>query len=155
MSTRYAPVIAFLLFATAVIGFLFWQQEVQYAPPIPTQEDCQYTELHNSVSTALVDATHSQPIYPHFLNPVFPCSKFNSRHLTAAARAFDEQADFFVPFTINYAKFFAQNYGGHSTPDSNPYALIAFGREITTTNTTNHHLNTKTPIQIAYGNSRP
>ncbi len=69
--------IAILLLATiaGLIGFLFYQNEVQYWIPTPVPEDYITVSMGATVESEIYHPGEKKFI--HFFNPLCPCSKFN------------------------------------------------------------------------------
>lgn len=80
-----------------VIGWLFWEQEVQYMlpTPIPSGYEVVYVNevvpLEDSLSTPL-----DRPKFYHFFKPDCPCSRFNVKHFNYLNGKYSDEIDFVV-----------------------------------------------------------
>lgn len=94
---KYTGLSVFLLSVFSLIGYLFWQQELQYTQPTPVPED--YTIVYVSQTIALdslYSNTSDRPALYHFFSPECPCSRFNLKHYNSLKRKFSDRMEFIV-----------------------------------------------------------
>lgn len=83
----------FVLTATG-IGWLFWQQELQYSLPTPKPKDyVAVTQLEEVSVRSLLPETE-KALMLHFFNPACPCSRFNSKHFKSLYQQYSQQLSF-------------------------------------------------------------
>ncbi|MCV9385700.1 TlpA family protein disulfide reductase [Reichenbachiella ulvae] len=129
---------ALLLSVILLLGFLFWEQELQYSFPTPVPNDYQIVPVNQSLvipdsSLAPID----RPVFYHFFKPGCPCSRFNVKHFNSLKRKFESKMDFVVvvpegsdfekslsyfdkelTVTIDQGMKLAHTFGVYSTPQA-------------------------------------
>ncbi|MEP3387330.1 MAG: hypothetical protein ABJO02_04025 [Reichenbachiella sp.] len=94
---KYTGVALFLVAAFGMIGFLFWQQEVQYTLPTPVPKDYALVYVNQAVH---LDNYYNQkvdkPTLYHFFSPECPCSRFNLKHYNSLKRKYGDSIQFIV-----------------------------------------------------------
>ncbi|SMD38343.1 hypothetical protein SAMN04488029_3757 [Reichenbachiella faecimaris] len=94
---KYVGLSLFLAFVFTFIGYLFWQQEVQYTLPTPVPDDYQIVYVNQSIHLDNYLKKSSQsPILYHFFSPECPCSRFNLKHFNSLKRKFGDRMEFVV-----------------------------------------------------------
>ncbi|UXP31232.1 thioredoxin family protein [Reichenbachiella agarivorans] len=86
-----------ILFVFASIGFLFWQQELQYILPTPIPADYKIVPVNEvlSINDSSLTPQH-KPRFYHFFKPTCPCSRFNVKYFNILRRNYESQVDFIV-----------------------------------------------------------
>lgn len=71
------------------MGFLFWNQEMQYILPTPIPAHYQPKVVAEHISLpATFKLVNPGPVYFHFFNPDCPCSRFNLKHFRSLTNQF-------------------------------------------------------------------
>lgn len=83
----------------AVMGAVFWQQDLQYALPTPRPANLRQTprgsvQVLPTPLLAQAEAHADRPLLLHFYNPDCPCSRFNRDHVHALFTAFGDRVQF-------------------------------------------------------------
>lgn len=96
MLYRIVFISLFLCLIAGGIGYLFWQQELQYSLPTPKPKD--YVAVAQ-LEAVLVRSRLPKPgkgkaLMLHFFNPSCPCSRFNSKHFASLYRQYSQQLQF-------------------------------------------------------------
>ena len=89
----------FALTVLGAIGWVFWQQDLQYARPTPRPANwhrpANGAAIALPASIAAIRAAHpGQPLLLHFFNPDCPCSRFNVDHVRDLQARFGRQVTF-------------------------------------------------------------
>ena len=80
-------VLGVLLACFGCMGFIFWQQELQYVLPTPIPAN--YSPITTSQQVILPSSfSVGQAHYFHFFNPDCPCSRFNLKHFRSLTNQF-------------------------------------------------------------------
>lgn len=61
------------------IGFIFWQQELQYIGPTPQPVNYQPVEIGTPINIKDLELSTDKPLFIHFYNYDCPCSRFNAK----------------------------------------------------------------------------
>lgn len=93
MRVRWVTAIAVLLVCGTGIGYLFWQQELQYALPTPVPTAYNPVLIRQSVRLPEVI---TKPVFLHFFSPECPCSRFNRKYFNQLIFQYRDQIDFKV-----------------------------------------------------------
>jgi AhpC/TSA family len=81
----------------SIIGFVFWQQELQYAMPTTKPISFKEVKLGEIVDLGnFIQQPKKDNLVLHFYNPDCPCSRFNMKDFEQMAKAFEDQAQFYV-----------------------------------------------------------
>lgn len=92
---RKLIVVGVLLGCFGSMGFLFWQQELQYVLPTPVPAD--YSNVATNQQILLSPAFPvGQALYFHFFNPDCPCSRFNQKHFRSLTNQFNDQVTIYA-----------------------------------------------------------
>lgn len=94
---KHISVLIIFLSSLAVIGKIFWEQELKYTQPTPIPESyspVQVNEVLDQHISLLQKA--DKPRHLHFYNPDCPCSRFNVQHFVSLVRTYQEKVDFYV-----------------------------------------------------------
>jgi hypothetical protein len=86
--------LSILLFATAGIAVLFWQQELKYHLPTPVPSNYHFVAVGSLVDVSTLPRAHS--FFLHFYNPDCPCSRFNARHLKSIIHSYADSVSFVI-----------------------------------------------------------
>jgi hypothetical protein len=84
----------------ALIGAVFWQEDVRYSLPTPRPHDMQQVPIGTVLPVAAwfrdagVNPVPSGPVLLHFFNPACSCSRFNLEHLRTLVRRYAGQVRF-------------------------------------------------------------
>jgi hypothetical protein len=83
---RAATAAVFALTLLGAIGWVFWQQDLQYSRPTPRPAGWHRLTVGTAIALprAIDDLRASRrgaPILLHFFNPTCPCSRFNVEHV--------------------------------------------------------------------------
>lgn len=92
---RKLIVVGVLLACFGCMGFLFWQQELQYVLPTPVPSN--YSSIATNQQISLPPAFPAgQAIYLHFFNPDCPCSRFNLKHFKSLTNEFSSKVKIYA-----------------------------------------------------------
>lgn len=94
---RIIVVITICIASLLSIGFIFWQQELQYTLPTPQPVNYQPVSPGKKIDLNLaVFGSSSKPKHLHFFNPACPCSRFNKEHFESLFRTYRDRVDFWI-----------------------------------------------------------
>ncbi len=97
MFLRKVFIALWLTAMAAGVGYLFWQQELQYIMPTPVPENYRPAPVQSSLSLpAPLPSPQERPLFIHFFNPDCPCSRFNVKHFNYLQRTYSKNVDFVV-----------------------------------------------------------
>lgn len=91
-------IVIFIFFLSlAIIGMIFWEQELQYTQPTPLPKDYVPVSIEEAIDLDIpLLKTNNKPKLLHFYNPDCPCSRFNSPHFSSLIRKHEKMVDFYV-----------------------------------------------------------
>ncbi len=92
---RKLIVLGVLLGCFGSMGFLFWQQELQYVLPTPLPPDYSSIAINQQISLP-PSFPANQAFYLHFFNPDCPCSRFNLKHFKSLTNQFNEKVKIYA-----------------------------------------------------------
>ncbi len=78
----------------ALIGFIFWKQELQYVGPTPIPEDYNLVNNGDEVDLAPFNLPADKPLFIHFYNNDCPCSRFNAKEFRNLVYQFKQDVNF-------------------------------------------------------------
>lgn len=97
MFIRKLSAAVLILLITLILGFLFWQQELQYILPTPVPAGYQVVPVNQTL--VIPDSSLSpiaKPKFYHFFKPGCPCSRFNVKHFNYLYDKYQSDIDFVV-----------------------------------------------------------
>lgn len=97
MFIRKLSAAVLILLIALFLGFLFWQQELQYVLPTPVPDGYQVVPVNQTL--VIPDSTLSpisRPKFYHFFKPGCPCSRFNVKHFNSLYNQYRSKIDFIV-----------------------------------------------------------
>jgi hypothetical protein len=86
----------FSIAAFAVIGWIFWQQELKYAIPTPRPALFKDVSLGTTIDIDLPGVIAKKGTVLHFFNPECPCSRFDMSHFESMAKRYAGEIAFAV-----------------------------------------------------------
>lgn len=92
---RKLIVVGVLLVCFGCMGFLFWQQELQYILPTPVPPNYSSLSINQQVSLPPTFPV-GEAIYFHFFNPDCPCSRFNLKHFRSLTNQFKDKVKIYA-----------------------------------------------------------
>lgn len=99
-STRMLRIFIFLISmatAFALIGYIFWEEDIKYSLPTPVPADFREVATGQKISLEKFLKTDSQkPVFLHFYNPRCPCSRFNAEEFRSLVKLYSSSIDFRV-----------------------------------------------------------
>jgi thioredoxin-related protein len=81
----------------ALVGYIFWLNEIQYLRPTPVPVDYRPVTLGEQIPLHQHLALDgNKPVFLHFFNPSCPCSRFNVQHFSQLVRQYGKDVTFVV-----------------------------------------------------------
>ena len=97
--TKYKVIgFIFIIFSiTTFIGWVFWEQELQYALPTPIPSNFVDIKVGDKVDLKQqIEINNGNPTLLHFFNFDCPCSRFNLKEFESLAHRYKSKVNFFV-----------------------------------------------------------
>lgn len=84
--------------AFLLIGYIFWQQEIQYWTPTVKPDGVIEVSIGEQISIESLGKSLplSKPLHVHFFNVDCPCSRFNLKEFELLVHSFHEEVDFII-----------------------------------------------------------
>lgn len=95
-----------LTFLFSIVGFLFWQNEIQYSQPTPIPVNYKNIAMGSKINLGIYGNDNHKPIFIHFFNPDCPCSRFNVPHVSDLIKKYEDKIDFKI-VVLNKLKDFS------------------------------------------------
>src|SRR5688572_15028979 len=96
---KTSNVILFAVIAVSIVammGWVYWEQEVQYWQPTPIPANFVDVKVGDTVDLAAdLPIAENRPAFLHFFNFDCPCSRFNMEEFERMAHKYRGQIDFF------------------------------------------------------------
>jgi hypothetical protein len=98
---RISALIFVLTLFFSTIGYIFWQQEMQYLLPTPKPKNYKAVLPNESIQFdfSTVREGESKPKLFHFFSPNCPCSRFNLKHFNALRKKYNQDVNFYAVVT--------------------------------------------------------
>lgn len=79
------------------IGYLLWENELQYINPTELPEDYVQVRVMDTVELEdVLGESNGKPFFLHYYNPYCPCSKFNYSHYQALIDQYKDDFNLFL-----------------------------------------------------------
>jgi len=96
MKGRVILFVASALSAFALIGWIFWEQELKYVLPTPRPQNFKDVALGTPIDLSAYHIAKGRVAMLHFFNPDCPCSRFNMTTFERLAVKYKSKADVYV-----------------------------------------------------------
>ncbi len=97
---KFILVIFISVLGLALIGVIFWEQELQYTQPTPLPKGYVHANETIVLDIPLIK-TSGKPQFLHFYNPDCPCSRFNKPHFSSLVRKHEKMVDFYIVVNLD------------------------------------------------------
>lgn len=87
----------------AIIGMVFWYQELQYKLATPLPDNYQEVPVGSQLQVSFL-AKDGKPKLLHFYNPSCPCSRFNAEHVKELYYQYGKEVTFYIVVEKGYQK---------------------------------------------------
>lgn len=104
MGLRYLAVTASTAALLALVGLVFWREDLRYRLPTPRPASLRQPALGAVVPVRALlaeaglvlpsDGPTGRPVHLHFFNPECPCSRFNLDHVRSLVARFSDRVQF-------------------------------------------------------------
>ncbi len=103
------------LVALAILGRVYWVQEIQYLLPTPVPADLHEVAIGDTLPS-LAAYSDGKPLFIHFYNPDCPCSRFNVKDFEKMVHRYGDQFSFiaFIQAEENDPKSLTKFISKHS-----------------------------------------
>ncbi len=82
--------------AAALIGWVFWEQEIKFTLPTPVPANFKEVKIGQHVDLASYSINKDKPVMLHFFNPDCPCSRFNMQEFERLSHKYAGKVDVYV-----------------------------------------------------------